>query len=153
MATDPLTIKRAPAHACELAEFKRNLHHVKASADHSPEDARRPEYLWHYYKSLKAGDHVEIVGPKYLWILNLFVIDIDNVGQGVISREISLYDWRDVAKPAVDLSHAVIEMKGGKGKWTVVLGNETIKAGFATEADARLWLDERKSSVETKIAA
>lgn len=141
-----LQIKRCAAHDIKLADAGYNRHRVMAPAEHSVEDVLNPGYLWHGADRLRPHDIVEIVGERFGFYLELYVVRLDRDTQAVI-YQILRQEMFGEARPAVavDLSQARIERKG-VDKWRIVIGETVISKGHASEDDAKAWLSKKQAA-------
>jgi hypothetical protein len=142
----PAPPPRTMAHdtAIKPAEVIRNVWATVAPARHSFEEAQKPWYLWRQHQLMKAGDLFEIRHELNEYFISGLVLEIDRDTQSITYKPIHVINLREVEAVVADLTGAVIEEMGAN-KWSVRLGSQVMKTGFATADKARDWVAEKQA--------
>jgi hypothetical protein len=127
-----------------LAEHA-NTWRVNCKIETTPEQCLDPSYWEHISKSLNRGDEIHVMPDDMSWELVLHVQDTGPNWAHVIKKV-----YYELA-PSVGLEQIAsvykIEWAGSTKKFRVLREGTELKAGFATEAIARMYAAQHEKAV------
>lgn len=132
-------------HGLRQADYTRNIWSIVPEAGTSLEDVLAPEFWANVSKSLKKGDHIDVVPDSGEYYAELFVVAAgDKFAKVVVLRRV------DFTQPGIksDASEFEAKHRGGAG-WSVIRKSDksVMFEKAATKAEAEAWIAEHNELV------